>query len=619
MLAMVSASTLFAQSSGGPDAYGYTWKNNTDPTGPVYNWINLAAPGTHYAGTEITGLADDNATSFISMGFTMKHYWVDVNRIKVGSNGWISFSDISNIAHGFPNMPVADAFNNLLAPFMADLNFSKALGANPAKAYYWTNNVDSMIVSYENVPFWQDNTPDFIGSNSFQVIFTKADNGITFQYKNMETTIPNVTTFNDAVVGMENVTGALGFQIMVDQIPASNTAIKFYRPANSTFQVLDLKANWHNNERNGAYFGMKGQALPVLGNVANVGNTDFTANYSVRTIIRQTGVTAPKFNQLIALPKLRQGTDTTFTHTGTVTPTSEGSHTVTTSIVATGDANSANNSLITEFVVVDTTGRKREVSLMYNDGTPEGITGFGAAVYFRPPFFPTEVRSIEALLLSSTGATAADNGFNVRVYAEDPITGGLGAILFDSTLLAADITINAINSIEIPQRKLKMITSGGIYVAWVPVEAPGVSANTFVATDETAPFSLRTYEVQNGTISDFRTADTEDFIIGVSIGTKILSPDGVAKDKNSLFGFENLYPNPATSKVTFEYNLKQSAPVEITIANVIGSKVKTVTLGKKAAGAQKEVLNISDLKAGVYFCTMKVGETTVTKRMVVTK
>ena len=609
-----AGSALAQNSSVLPDTYGYTWKNNSAAGGPTYAWRDITTRGTL-----ITGLDDDNSAGMFNMGFTMKYYWVDVSRVKVGSNGWVSFGEIGNIAHGFPNMPQVDANANFVAPFMADMNFSSATAPNPGRAYYYTNNVDTMIISYENVPYWQNAAVDFVGSNSFQVIFAKADNSITFQYKNMNPVIPNITTLNDAVVGIENITQTIGLEVMKDMIPANNTAYKFYRPATSSYQVVDLKANWNTDNRNGAVFGLTNQSMPISGNVANVGNTHISTPFQVRSQVRQVSTGGIRYTQTANLPKLRQGTDTTYNQTTGFTPATEGTYSLTSTILLSSDANSLNNNNISEIVAIDTTGKKREVSLLYNDGFPESFTSFGAGMYFKPPFYPTEVRTIEAYLATAQGTTTAANGFTVSLYAENPVTGGLGALLFDTVLTAGNVIINATNSIEIPQPQLEMITSGGFYVTWVPNVPAGATANVYVGVDENPPFSFRTFEVQAGNITDFRTADTEDFMINAIIGTKIMGPAGIKKDRNGVIGFSNVYPNPTADKVTFEYALKENAPVELTITNVIGSKVKTVSFGKQNAGVQKETLSVANLKAGVYFCSLKVGENVVTKRLVITK
>ncbi|HSI90856.1 MAG TPA: T9SS type A sorting domain-containing protein, partial [Adhaeribacter sp.] len=131
--------------------------------------------------------------------------------------------------------------------------------------------------------------------------------------------------------------------------------------------------------------------------------------------------------------------------------------------------------------------------------------------------------------------------------------------------------------------------------------------------------SFRTFEVHGGAISEYRSAGSEDFMININIGTSILSPMSVSKDRNSLVGLSNIYPNPASDKATVAYALKDAASVELTLTNIIGSKVRTLNLGKKAAGSHELNLNISDLKPGVYFCTLKAGDTVVTKRLVVTR
>ncbi|HRH38500.1 MAG TPA: hypothetical protein PK760_09150, partial [Flavobacteriales bacterium] len=62
------ASTFAAQ--GGPDAYGYIWKDSNEPGGPVFNWIDITTTGTL-----IQGLADDNVVGPFVMQTDMQYYW----------------------------------------------------------------------------------------------------------------------------------------------------------------------------------------------------------------------------------------------------------------------------------------------------------------------------------------------------------------------------------------------------------------------------------------------------------------------------------------------------------------------------------------------------------------
>src|SRR3989338_9637615 len=89
-------SGFHAQTSGGPDAYGYMWYNSNDPQGPSYSWVDITTTGT-----QITGLGDDNSVPFINMSQPFHYYWSDYTQLKVGSNGWFAFDNVSNIASCF--------------------------------------------------------------------------------------------------------------------------------------------------------------------------------------------------------------------------------------------------------------------------------------------------------------------------------------------------------------------------------------------------------------------------------------------------------------------------------------------------------------------------------------
>lgn len=81
---------LIAQTTGGPDAYGYVWRNNLDAQGPTYNWIVI---DTMAAAQQINGLADDNNTGSFAIGFPFHYYWYDVTQFWVGSNGYLGFTN----------------------------------------------------------------------------------------------------------------------------------------------------------------------------------------------------------------------------------------------------------------------------------------------------------------------------------------------------------------------------------------------------------------------------------------------------------------------------------------------------------------------------------------------
>ncbi len=71
----------------------------------------------------------------------------------------------------------------------------------------------------------------------------------------------------------------------------------------------------------------------------------------------------------------------------------------------------------------------------------------------------------------------------------------------------------------------------------------------------------------------------------------------------------NLFPNPATEFIRFDYQLAHDAPrATITIRNVLGSELKSVLLSQRSTHLQ---LSIEDLKPGVYFYTLTLDEENV--------
>ena len=108
-----------AQTSGGPDLYGYTWKDSNDPNGPTYNWIDI----TSYAEVQqIESLADDNTRGPYVIGFPFHYYWYDVNSFYIGSNGYISFGN-ALLASPIKSIPDTVAPQNFIAAFESDLNY----------------------------------------------------------------------------------------------------------------------------------------------------------------------------------------------------------------------------------------------------------------------------------------------------------------------------------------------------------------------------------------------------------------------------------------------------------------------------------------------------------------
>jgi len=77
------------------------------------------------------------------------------------------------------------------------------------------------------------------------------------------------------------------------------------------------------------------------------------------------------------------------------------------------------------------------------------------------------------------------------------------------------------------------------------------------------------------------------------------------------------YPNPFNLTTTIEYKLSKAANVTIEVFNYNGQKIKTLLSNKyETAGVQSIKFNAVDLPSGIYFCSLRVGQSVRTIKMV---
>lgn len=480
--------------SGGPDAYGYTWRDSNEPNGPTASWFNITT-----IGTQVTGLSDDNVVGPFGWIDGFQYYWYMPTQVWIGSNGYLSFNG-SNIASPFPSIPSTAAPNNFIAPFLSDLNFSGA--ANPAQCYYYSAG-DTICVSWLNVPFWVNANPAYTGSNSFQIILNRQDKSITFNYQSMTGTTQN----NDITVGIENVTGQLGLQHSKNQYQPANYTIKFYYPTNVTYQAVDGGVNWNMDDGNGGVFVKTGVNNPLKSNIRNFGNQNLPT-INVNSTVTRTG--SPTVTNTASITNLAGGNDTTLLLVNPLNPTVPGIYNMSSTISGiTGDLVPANNTLATKIVAVDSSAPA--VFLDYSDGTPDGAGlswsggSGGIGYYIEPPFYPCRITAYRIYIT----ADATSQGCILRIFDDNGPNGGPGTQL-DSTFAATgSFALNSYSSVILSNPVV--VNSGGFYILW---EMPQGSSIT-LARDLTPPISYRSFEVLGGSWSGYRSRFTEDFLFSV--------------------------------------------------------------------------------------------------------
>jgi len=104
------------------------------------------------------------------------------------------------------------------------------------------------------------------------------------------------------------------------------------------------------------------------------------------------------------------------------------------------------------------------------------------------------------------------------------------------------------------------------------------------------------------------------FINTVGTGTLVGVDDDPASGTNY-----NLFPNPVSTDATFSFSLKSPSNVEISIYNIKGQKVETITSGSMNAGDHNIEWNNDKLSNGIYFYKIKTENSTITNKLVIMK
>jgi hypothetical protein len=79
------------------------------------------------------------------------------------------------------------------------------------------------------------------------------------------------------------------------------------------------------------------------------------------------------------------------------------------------------------------------------------------------------------------------------------------------------------------------------------------------------------------------------------------------------------YPNPASSSITLPVTMKESAPLNVSLSNVMGQTVATQRFAEVGAKQSKNVtFNTASLPAGIYIITVEVNGEHMSNRVAVT-
>jgi hypothetical protein len=636
---LASVTGVFAQASlltapNVPDPYGYYWRGDTTASGPVYSWVDITTTGT-----QVSGLTDDNVVGPINLGgMTFKYYWNNYTSLYIGSNGYISFAN-NNVASaatiGFPATPSQDGTNDIIAAFLTDLKHDGA--NNQAKVFTYADvQNQKFIITFQQVPFWTNNTAGFTGSNTFQIILDAKTGNITYQYDTQTGNWNSSynTSTNSVVIGIENSTGVYGRMIANKIKPTPPRAFTFYAPAVAGISVIDGTASHIQNVDNGGIFVKNNTPVNLAANIKNAGNvTTANAIGATATVTENDAPTILYTNSQSVPAGLVAGAEQ-LTNFGLYTPSTTGgaifpfpvSHKYAVQTDLTGDMVPGNDINYIEMAICDVDADGLTRMNYTTTTTSNGLVAWsggsgtsGGAVYIKPYAYPAIIKAVEVVIRVNTtsGTYTGAPGtpvYDLSIYDDTAVPGApLGTInvLSDSLQLGANGWTWARHYLPQPI----VVTQGGVFVSWIQRDS-----TLGMGTQDSIPVARRCYEILDGSWAVYRQNNVEDMMLGLAadmanaVADTTDSPLAIAPVKSGISTF-TLYPNPSKGVFNVEATFSRMQEATVKVVDMQGAKVHLEFL--RHTDNFQRTLDLSYLPQGIYFVQIITPTGMQTKKVVI--
>ncbi len=190
--------------TGGPDPFGYTYKDNLAPASSVsYDWVfnTIAATKLNFGALP----ADDAVSPLTPIGFSFRFYRNSYTDMYINTNGLVMFGagNSANATNTPKAIPTPGSPDNYLSCFASDLYlldtsqgvWVETFGSAPNR--YTAITFRAAYFSFENVAPAQ-----------FQVVLFESSNKVKCQYQATADTLPGSGGWSQ--IGMENDDGTAG-------------------------------------------------------------------------------------------------------------------------------------------------------------------------------------------------------------------------------------------------------------------------------------------------------------------------------------------------------------------------------------------------------------------------
>ena len=232
------------------------------------------------------------------------------------------------------------------------------------------------------------------------------------------------------------------------------------------------------------------------------------------------------------------------------------------------------------------------------------------------------IKSVDVMFGLKQGVSTS----SVTIAIWDDNSGKPGNILDQKTITFADINLVGNNLTHVTFDTPVNIPANKIFYAGVIVYYPVSST----INDVTCVMTTTNGDFPNSTTYTFtRWGDGTFETVGASVpgGVGLKAALGVFPTVDFTLGMDELsedglmlgqnYPNPVHGSTAINYGITNKENVVISVYDVIGNKVMEIREGDKQAGQHTINMDVSALSAGIYYYTLRAGDNSLTKKMIV--
>jgi hypothetical protein len=175
---------------------------------------------------------------------------------------------------------------------------------------------------------------------------------------------------------------------------------------------------------------------------------------------------------------------------------------------------------------------------------------------------------------------------------------------------------NAAKSKDIINLKIKLASND----PWIKSITPAETTLSYVKPGQTR-------KTPGFTVSVDTTALPKYFNMMITISSngyvywtdsiKITPITGIEKDlQQTTFHLEQNYPNPFNSVTTISWQIAKNSKVTLKVLDIVGRTVATLVDEQRPLGKYETRFNAAALPKGIYFCQLRAGEFTQTRKMI---